>query len=278
MVLIHVKRSEEDQFLFETTCSEEVDTLIRQLVNITNLRGRISRLQQEGEQLAKHGPARPPEDDDAAEKLAEVSLSEREGSQAGENHCADPSERRTGAAPSPEAAEALRKALAEAAAYISKDQVANKVALTEARLREVVDSIREAVHRCFPDGLPAYDPVRQELEVGTTAADSEVDPNTATLWWAGKELLRGNKLSQHVGKNEKTKVVAKLQKKGVGPPSREPPADAETQKAMMAWYFKKQQEEKALAEDDDDAFTNSAWANPKALKSAFSGVGNITWK
>ena len=29
MVLIHVKRSEEDQFLFETTCSEEVDTLIR---------------------------------------------------------------------------------------------------------------------------------------------------------------------------------------------------------------------------------------------------------
>lgn len=34
----------------------------------------------------------------------------------------------------------------------------------------------------------------------------------------------------------------------------------------------------ALAEDDDDAFTNSAWANPKALKGAFSGVGNITWK
>lgn len=38
------------------------------------------------------------------------------------------------------------------------------------------------------------------------AAESEADPNTATLWWAGKELLRGNKLSQHVGKNEKTKV------------------------------------------------------------------------
>jgi hypothetical protein len=38
--------------------------------------------------------------------------------------------------------------------------------------------------------------------------------------------------------------VLKLQKKGSGAPSREPPVDAETQKAMMAWYYKKQEEQK----------------------------------
>jgi hypothetical protein len=32
------------------------------------------------------------------------------------------------------------------------------------------------------------------------------------LWWAGKELLRAKKLEDYIGKNEKTKIVAKLQK------------------------------------------------------------------
>lgn len=30
-----------------------------------------------------------------------------------------------------------------------------------------------------------------------------------------------------------------------------------------------------LAEDEDDDYTNSAWANPKALKHHFSGVGGV---
>lgn len=32
------------------------------------------------------------------------------------------------------------------------------------------------------------------------------------LWWAGKEMQRGKKLQDYVGKNEKTKIVVKLQK------------------------------------------------------------------
>lgn len=51
-------------------------------------------------------------------------------------------------------------------------------------------------------------------------------------------------LSEYVGRNERTKVVAKLAKKGAGPPAREPVVDADTQKAMMAWYYKKQEEQK----------------------------------
>ena len=39
-----------------------------------------------------------------------------------------------------------------------------------------------------------------------------IDEANAALWWAGKEMLRGKKLADFVGKNEKTKIVAKIQK------------------------------------------------------------------
>ena len=34
-----------------------------------------------------------------------------------------------------------------------------------------------------------------------------MDPDSAQMWWAGKELMRDKKLSDHVGKNDKTKVI-----------------------------------------------------------------------
>jgi hypothetical protein len=55
-----------------------------------------------------------------------------------------------------------------------------------------------------------------------------------TLWWAGKEIQRGKKLCDFLGKNEKTKIVAKLQKKGVGAPAREPVFNEEERKKLMA--------------------------------------------
>lgn len=76
-------------------------------------------------------------------------------------------------------------------------------------------------------------------------AEKEVlDEDTAQLWWAGKEMARGKKLKDYVGKNEKTKIVAKLQKKGQGAPSREPVFSEEEQKQMMAYAYKKQEEMK----------------------------------
>jgi hypothetical protein len=64
--------------------------------------------------------------------------------------------------------------------------------------------------------------------------------STAQIWWAGKQMLPGNKLGDHVGRNEKTKIVAKLQKKGGGAPQREAPISPEEHKAMMAYYHKRQ--------------------------------------
>ena len=49
-----------------------------------------------------------------------------------------------------------------------------------------------------------------------------LDAATAELWFAGKQLKRGKLLLDHFGRNEKTKVVVKLQEAGMGRPLREP--------------------------------------------------------
>ena len=59
---------------------------------------------------------------------------------------------------------------------------------------------------------------------------------------------------------------------------REPVVSEDEQKAMIAFYHKKEQEMAKMALEDEDVYQNSAWANPKALKNAFTGVGDISWK
>lgn len=103
----------------------------------------------------------------------------------------------------------------------------------------------------------------------------QLDAANSTLWFAGKQLLPEKKLSDYLGRHEKTKAVVKLQKKGSGAPAREPAVDADTQKAMMAWYYKKQEEQKKLAEDADDSHTGAAWASGTSLKSHFAGMQNV---
>lgn len=49
-----------------------------------------------------------------------------------------------------------------------------------------------------------------------------------------------------IGKNEKTKIIAKLQKKGQGPPAREPVFTEEEKKTMMAYAYKKQEQHKVI--------------------------------
>jgi hypothetical protein len=48
----------------------------------------------------------------------------------------------------------------------------------------------------------------------------------ATVWWAGKQLEADKVIGEYVGKNEKTKVIVKVQKWGGQQPLREPPIDA----------------------------------------------------
>ena len=100
----------------------------------------------------------------------------------------------------------------------------------------------------------------------------------ASIWFSGKEMQSSKKLSDFIGKNEKTKVIIKIQKKGHGAPGREPVVSEEEQKKMMAYYYKKQEEWKKLSEQDDDSYLNSNWADNGALKRQFQGLNDIKWK
>lgn len=284
MVVVHVKQSEDRQFLYECPSSQGVDALIRDAVLINNLQLRLLVLAREGEQLCLHGPSRLPrdddpdsDDDDAEERHAECSSSASLRKPRGPFYLKDPSRKRTGEACDIDVTRTLRKTLAEAEACASKEQVMHKVMISPNLLKEALQNVRGAVMMCYPMGLPDYDPVHQLLN-GTFKDGDLMDPDLAQMWWAGKELMREKKLSDHVGKNEKTKVIAKLQTRGRAPPPREPPVDAETQKAMMAWCYKQQQEQKKLEDDEDDSYTNSAWSDPKALKCHFQGTSCIRYR
>ena len=55
-------------------------------------------------------------------------------------------------------------------------------------------------------------------------------------------------LEDYVGKNEKTKIVIKLTKKGGQAPGREQQMSEEQKKQMMAWQYRKQEEMKVFME------------------------------
>ncbi|PNJ45913.1 C21orf59 isoform 5, partial [Pongo abelii] len=99
----------------------------------------------------------------------------------------------------------------------------------------------------YPMGLPPYDPIRMEFEnkedlSGTQAGLNVIKESEAQLWWAAKELRRTKKLSDYVGKNEKTKIIAKIQQRGQGAPAREPIISSEEQKQLMLYYHRRQEE------------------------------------
>merc|ERR1712146_629938 len=110
---------------------------------------------------------------------------------------------------------------------------------------------------------------------GGNAGSDLLDASDASLWVASKDFPRGQKVGDRLGWNEKTKVVAKLQKSGSGPPAREPAVSEEERKAMMAHYFKRQEELKKLSEANDDDYLASSWADPKALQKSLRGQGAV---
>ncbi len=91
-------------------------------------------------------------------------------------------------------------------------------------------------------------------------------------------MVRGKKLCDYLGKNEKTTVIVKMTSTSSGAPVREPLIDPDTHKKMLAYYYKKQEESKKLEQDADDAYLESPWANPKGLKTELHGVADVKWK
>lgn len=59
MVVIHFKRSEQNQFLYEISAGISIDDLTQQLVELNNLRLKIDRAAVSLEDLAAKGPLKP---------------------------------------------------------------------------------------------------------------------------------------------------------------------------------------------------------------------------
>ena len=83
------QRSDDQQFLYETTVEAKVTDVINEMVEIHNLRLRIQRLNLEGGERAQFGPAREP----SKVGIDEYKVSERERSPYFKE---DPTGRRTG--------------------------------------------------------------------------------------------------------------------------------------------------------------------------------------
>ena len=290
-VLLHVKRTDKDTFLFDTPAASNVEETVRELVKVQNLRGKVNRLAGAAEQLAMYGPMKLPEqqglDDDTPlledYNVESGNIDKRAPAQHGANYRQDPSERRTGDCPSDELAAVITKTVEDAKALTNeKTTVALKRPTSAAPLEEAINNIRGAVMIVYPMGLPDYDHVRQILEEREQLEGAEaleiLEADKATLWFFAKEAQPEKALSDYVGKNDKSKVVAKLQKKGAGAPAREPVVSEDEQKSMIAFYHKKEQEMQRMTLEDEDAYQNSGWANPKSLKNAFTGVGEVKWR
>ncbi|XP_053311541.1 cilia- and flagella-associated protein 298 [Spea bombifrons] len=288
MVRLHVKRGDESQFLFDTTVSVSVDDLVKQVTAIYNGRLKVDRLCSEMGELSEHGITLPPNmqgltDEQIADLKLKDEWEEKCVPSGGSVFKKDEIGRRNGHAPNDNMKKVLQKTIEEAKALVSKKQAEANVCVTMEMVKDALDQLRGAVMIVYPMGLPPHDPIRTEFEntedlSGTQASQLVIEEPAAQLWWAGKELQRNKKLLDFVGKNEKTKIIVKIQKRGQGAPAREPVVSEEEQKKLMLYYHRRQEELKKLEEDEDISYLNSDWADNHSLKRQFQGVKDIKWR
>ena len=168
---------------------------------------------------------------------------------------------------------------------IHKCKVDQKICLTKQMMMDEFDIIRGLVMMAYPAyyGLGEWEPIKVILE-NREEFDEKMDltddlfADKSSIWVCGKELQAEKFFHEIFGKNEKSKYVVKVQKRGSGAPVREPMIDEKTHKEMMSYYYKKQEEQKKLEDDNEDAYMNSAWADTKQLKGSLHGQGNVKWK
>lgn len=293
MVLIHYKKSDQNQFLYESTVQIPVENLLKELVELNNLRLKVDRLCVAMEDLATKGPMKPEElrglqDLDEyvkSEDLTVINGLKQMPPKTGTREVVDETHHRTGWILDEEIVEEMLEGVRKAKSVIHVDNVANKNSISKALLEEQIEWFRGMTMKAYPafHGLGHYEPVllllenKEEFDHRLHGSD-DLEEEKAQLWWAGKELVKGKKLCDYVGKNEKSKIIVKIQHKGAGAPVREPLIDEEAHKKMLSFFHKKQEEQKKLEEDEEDAYLYSAWANPRQLKDQLQGTIDLKYR
>lgn len=282
---LHIKRRNESRFLYETNTTAAINDVLKDVLNIYNGQLKVKRLCAEIEELSKYGIyVQPNMQGLLEEQIKELKLtdewSEKCSPHNGYVESKDSTGRRIGQAPTEQMAEVLNRTVAEARSAVSPEAIAADTCLTQANITDILQMLQGAVTVVYPMGLPPHDPISQKLknEFDLQSDPDAMDINNAQLWWAGKRLECGKKLESYIGKNEKTKIIVKLEKSDQGPPSREPALTEEEQKTLMLLAHKRQEELKRLEEDDDDHYLNSQWADKTSLKTSLHGIQQINWK
>lgn len=287
MVILHVKKGDESQFLHSVNVDEDMDSVIAQVTALYNGRLKVSRLCYEIEELAKHGTQFPPDIMGLYEdQVKELGLKDDWGEicepSGGFILEKDPVGRRNGKRPNDHMVKVLTKTVEEARAMLSKKLVTANKLLDKKKIKEALDILRGAVTIVYPMGLPPHDSIRLEFEdkedlSGTHASLEVIEESRACLWFSGKEMLRGKKLKDYVGPNDKTKITIKISKSGHGAPAREPICTEEERNKMM-WQAKQREEEMKRMEENQNEYEDTPWVETGRLKRAFQGMGNISWK
>ncbi|XP_077294626.1 cilia- and flagella-associated protein 298 isoform X3 [Arctopsyche grandis] len=287
MVVLVVKKGDDPQFLFETSINASVDDAVKACAQVHNGRLKVQRICYEAEELAKYGTMMPPEIVELLpEQAAELGLKDMWA-----DRCAphgwvknlDPIGRRCGRQPPTKMQQVLTSAVENSREIISKKHCSAGSVLTQPDIARALNELKGAVAIVYPMGLPPHDPIRQELEnredlKGTQASLEVLDPATTVMWFCGKQMLSGNLLSVHLGKNDKCKVIVKLCRRGDGAPGREPVMSEEDRKQLMLHAYRRQEELKKLEQDDDDEYLDTTWADSGSLKRHFQGLDSITWR
>ncbi|XP_064541624.1 cilia- and flagella-associated protein 298 [Drosophila montana] len=252
MVVLQVKRGDENLFLYETSVTAATDAVIRELVSVFNGRLKIQRICMEIEELAEHGTMLPVEmiglnDDQIVELKLKDTWADKCVPMGGFTFNKDPLCRRNGQQPNEAMRKVLANAMTDAKAMVDKKLCKSSTALTLKVIEEALNILRGAVTIVYPMKLPPHDTIQMEFAnmedlSGTQASKEVIEPSKAQLWFAGRQILTGKQLKEYLGNNDKTKVVVKLNQLGEGPPAREQVMTEQVRRQMMAASYKRQEE------------------------------------
>lgn len=158
--------------------------------------------------------------------------------------------------------EMLQRTTGEARALVSAAQVSQKVSLELEDLEESLETLRRAVMLSFP----SEDAARAGPFCAVFEDPQSADADEYVLIWIRKELDSGKKLSDYIGKNEKTKAIIKLFNKT------HPENSAGVKDAII------QQKPKTFMETDDRCEVVKVEKVGNDLQRQFLGFSNVDYK
>ncbi|XP_064466261.1 cilia- and flagella-associated protein 298-B-like [Ornithodoros turicata] len=163
-----------------------------------------------------------------------------------------------------DAAQTILKVTTEAQARVSNSQQESGTCVSESLIFNTVEMLKNTVSATALD-VESSGKILESLSAKNL--EMYLPDEDVHLWWAGKELTRGKKLSDFVGKNEKTTILAVL---GPRAPIKEMGNSSPAQADFLLSQLKRQHEVQFL-----EASTN---VDTKSLQKAVQGLGEIKWK